>query len=1052
MKKILTLFFVFLFVMVVSDMKLFKVNAEDTIITLSETKNHILADVDEVIDTTQIRMDGDFGLIYLNQATLTSTSPEVAITPTTITVSAKGVYPVQLTYGTDQLMLYVITKLSTETEYVIYEENFNSYANGALPSGFTMLNNVGQTGGSAAINNQRLMLSPSTIVLFPSYLSSFSNYIIEADMRMTDAANASRWTSVVFRYSTENYYQMAIRQDAMLANGVEFAKRSEGAWNVPATAAYSEALNPASTYNLKIDVFETSVKESINGTELITYDSLFEYTKGRIGVQADNVTVYYDNIKITLPEDYVTEDRFEFTQIVDVYQPTTNIVAPATTLVWFNNLTQLDLAREVERPATMIFRVDELLNVLDASGNILTTAMDAMIAIDGEIIPAFYTNDITTAEAVAEMLKDNRILDVFLISDESDVILAARNIHNVIRGVKHYPMEGISELSEEDMMDIRRETNSAQAVASIIPSTLLTRDKVFYMQKRLMTVWGSSSDDQSSLLHTILTGVNGILSNNFEEIFDLYQLFPANTHVRKPIMIAHRGLYEGYGASAENTIESALIALERGADVLELDVHITNDLEVVIIHDTSTARTAPDFDPITVSSAFLHQLKEIYLADPASDRTDLKIPTFREYLTAFKGTGVVIFIEIKPTVPLLNEYVRDIIEELDMFDQTVVITFGQQNIRDLNTLYPEMANGWLNSSVLNANNLESSLLNMISSIVPINSTLNPNYGPLSEAFADAIVHRGLTVWPWTIDEYESIINLYNFGVGGLTTNYIGYIEDTFNEFNLAQSKFEYVLGQSAPFTIQASISTPKGLTYPVKPTYTIFDPESTGIGFDHNGTINQVTQPGLAYAYTVFSSSFPDGSVLNLASELIQIQVRDPYTYQISFDTDQGSTVDPVSVTESGTLNLPANPTKTGYQFDGWYQDEAYTEEVESGLVPMENMTLYAKWLPITYTIEFETDGAALIDDQVVNFGDMVVLPDDPEKEGFDFKGWYTDMNFDQAFDEGVAPQSNLVLYARFEESSALTPFGIIGIIVGSTALIAGGLFLSLRFIKLKKI
>ncbi|MDO9630060.1 MAG: hypothetical protein Q7I99_09190, partial [Acholeplasmataceae bacterium] len=156
------------------------------------------------------KVKGAFGEIFLNQATLASANPSVTITANSISVSEKGVFPIGFSYQSNNMTLYLISKLASETEYVIYQQDFTGVPSGAIPSSLSLFNNLGAAGGSAAIDNGRLLLSPYTIVLFPSYLSGFSNYIIETDMRMTSAANSSRWTSVMFRYTTENYFQMAV--------------------------------------------------------------------------------------------------------------------------------------------------------------------------------------------------------------------------------------------------------------------------------------------------------------------------------------------------------------------------------------------------------------------------------------------------------------------------------------------------------------------------------------------------------------------------------------------------------------------------------------------------------------------------------------------------------------------------------------------------------------------------------------------------------------------------------------------------------------------------
>jgi glycerophosphoryl diester phosphodiesterase len=840
---------------------------------LTSTSTHLLTNVDEAIDTSVIRVRGAFGEIFLNQATLTSANSAVTITANAITVSEKGIFPISFQYPGTTMTLHVISKLATETEYVIYEENF-SYPNGAIPSSLTLLNNVGQPGGSAAIDGNRLLLSPSTIVLFPSYLQGFSNYIIETDMRMSSAANSSRWTSVMFRYQTENYYQMAVRQDATLPNGVEFAKRVEGSWNVTGTGSYTEALAPGTTYRLKVDVNGTTVKEFINDTEIINYDAAFEFTHGRIGVQADNVNVYYDNVKITLPEDYIEVDQYQFQQVVDVYKPTTGIVAPATTLVWFNELSQLDDFSAAIRPATAIFRINEDLDVVDASGNVLLPLYDALLAVDGKVIPAFYTNNATTAASLGSTLRNYRIFDTFIVSDDGDVILAAREAHSLMRGVLNFPMTDVESLSKEDLIEVRKATNTAQAVASIIPVHLLNQDLVHYMQQRVMTVWTTADNDDVSQYKAILSGANGIITQDFESLFEKYASLGPNTHVRRPLMIAHRGLYAGGLSSApENTIEASQEALSKGADIIEFDVYLTLDQEVIVIHDATTARTAPGYDSLTISQSTLEQVKSVNLVDPIGGRENLKIPTLREFMTAFKDEDVVLFIEIKPTSDLLVLRVAEIIEDLDMYDQSAIITFSTANIQSMNVHMPELSNGHLTGAVLNAQNLNTSLTNLFSTNVPINSTLNPSYGALTRNFVEAIVHRGITVWPWTLNEYNVIVQYYNYGVGGITTDHLGYIQDTFNRVVFDTYNHLTLLEDATDIRIRAAIETPAGLSYPYMPEMTIIDDGGTGIVIDLNGNVTQVNSTGTAHAFTKFNSTMPNGISFTITGDLVTIDI-----------------------------------------------------------------------------------------------------------------------------------------------------------------------------------
>ena len=820
-----------------------------------------------------IKVKGTFGLTTLDQTTLTSTHPEVTITSNAITVSQKGIYTVTMSYQSVTYTLKLFIKNASDTEYVLYDESF-SYPNGALPSGLQRYNNLGASGGSAAIEGEQLLLSPYTIVLLPSYLQGFTNYIIEADMKMTAAANAARWTSIMYRYQTENYYQMAIRQDATTANGVEFAKRTNGAWNVAQTAAFTEALNPATAYRLKVDIKDSTVKQYINNTLMMTYESAFEYKYGRIGLQADNATVYYDNVKITLPESHVEIERFQFQQVPNVYHPSESIIAPASTIVWFNDASEMTQLTSTVRPATVIFRINADLEIIDEDGVIYQTLYDTLIEIDGLLIPGFYVEDASIATALAERLKTYAILDTFIFSKDEDVILAAREAHQLMRGVLMFDLEGKTELLEEDLLEIRRQTNRAEAVAAVLPVHLVSRHSVEYLQQRLMTIWVQATDETVSQYKAILSGAQGIITQEYMSLFAKYSMLPENTQVRRPMMIAHRGLYAGAQSSApENTIEAALASVTKGADILELDVYRTSDNQVVIIHDGSTARTAPGYPALTISSSTLAQIKEVNLADPIGGRIDLKIPTLIEYFQALKGSGAVIFIEIKPNDPLLVHLVASLIEEYDMYDQSVMITFGAQNIIDMKTVYPDLSNGLLTSSVLNASSVPTSMANTLTTVIPIKSTLNTSYGALTKDFMKQLIHRGITVWPWTLNDFPTLNTYYGYGVNGITTDHIGYYENTFNRLQVKDYPSQVDWEDRLNVKIEVELQAPNGTTYPYRPEYIIIDDGATGVVFDEFGQIESITNPGTIYMYATFDSFLPDGTKITILTDLIEFEV-----------------------------------------------------------------------------------------------------------------------------------------------------------------------------------
>ncbi|MBR4727690.1 MAG: InlB B-repeat-containing protein [Clostridia bacterium] len=101
--------------------------------------------------------------------------------------------------------------------------------------------------------------------------------------------------------------------------------------------------------------------------------------------------------------------------------------------------------------------------------------------------------------------------------------------------------------------------------------------------------------------------------------------------------------------------------------------------------------------------------------------------------------------------------------------------------------------------------------------------------------------------------------------------------------------------------------------------------------------------------------------------------------YVITFDTDGGSEIDPISGVYGTAVTPPADPTKEGYLFASW--DPAIPETI-----PGANLTVTAQW--VTPTITFDTDGGSAIAPISQVAGTAVTPPANPTKEGFIFNGW----------------------------------------------------------------
>ncbi len=138
--------------------------------------------------------------------------------------------------------------------------------------------------------------------------------------------------------------------------------------------------------------------------------------------------------------------------------------------------------------------------------------------------------------------------------------------------------------------------------------------------------------------------------------------------------------------------------------------------------------------------------------------------------------------------------------------------------------------------------------------------------------------------------------------------------------------------------------------------------------------------------------------------------------YTVTFNSEGGSSVPSQTVPYGENATKPADPTKTGYTFAGWYKDEAYTTQWDfDNDVVTQDITLYAKWTINQYTVTFNSEGGSSVPSQTVPYGGKVTKPADPTKTGYTFAGWYKDEAYTTQwdFDNDVVTQ-DITLYAKW--------------------------------------
>lgn len=150
-----------------------------------------------------------------------------------------------------------------------------------------------------------------------------------------------------------------------------------------------------------------------------------------------------------------------------------------------------------------------------------------------------------------------------------------------------------------------------------------------------------------------------------------------------------------------------------------------------------------------------------------------------------------------------------------------------------------------------------------------------------------------------------------------------------------------------------------------------------------------------------------------IATCLVTIKLKQ---YTVTFNSNGGSEVLSQTLYEGETLTRPNHPSKPGHYFNGWYFDRSFKEPFSFNYPITESFTLYAKWVPLDYTITFVTNSPTIIEPKKVTYNQYLEKPDEPQKDGFTFIGWYIDEDLTIPFNYQINPiVQNLTVYAKWE-------------------------------------
>jgi glycerophosphoryl diester phosphodiesterase len=230
-----------------------------------------------------------------------------------------------------------------------------------------------------------------------------------------------------------------------------------------------------------------------------------------------------------------------------------------------------------------------------------------------------------------------------------------------------------------------------------------------------------------------------------------------------PLNLGHRG---ASAAAPANTLAAFRLALELGADGFELDVQLTADNELVVMHDYSVDHTTDGSG--LVQQKTLAELKKLDAGVRFAPRfAGERIPTLREVF-AMAGKGPCINVEIKTTSPRgkgLEPRLVALIREYGLGERLVLSSFNPFALWRMRRLAPD-----LKLALLYADDLPTYLRDRWLAFLSHPNALNPKYTMATTDHVRWAQAHGYELYVWTVDDESEMRRLAGLGVTGIISN------------------------------------------------------------------------------------------------------------------------------------------------------------------------------------------------------------------------------------------------------------------------------------------
>lgn len=670
----------------------------------------------------------------------------------------------------------VVSAFAAAGDSVSYTADFSD----GVPSDWQLYDKSDVSNTTASAGNGTAVLTHSNdsigaalyhggVYMVGTELGDLSDFELKLTFRFVSYSNNTRWIGV--------YYHTRINDDGKMSgylmnlrvngNSAQSTVTSSPSYNDTENVASGAVLTDGSYHTMYIKCNDGVVEHYVDDVKVIEYELNSKIgilgginTEGGFAIGVNRSVIEISSLEISGTQAEAASE--ESSTLCETTVATTRLVGAPTIVTRVQESADLEALASDESAATAILTIDGNLNVLGNGSSSLGT-LDSVISeyLGKSVIPAINVTDQSSAEALIAWVKETNALDIAVVSSDLALLKTVRSAVPWVRGIADFSvLDGIN------CDDIVANATAAYAHIVILNESAATAENVRYLQARLKTVWlESSASTAFGIAAVISNGEFGIVTNSPAEAYEALKYYTqTNSLARVPFSVAHRGLCL---TNYENSIEGTIAAYESGATHVEMDLQLTSDGHIVIMHDDTIDRTTNGSG--SVSALTLEQLKRYKITKNYNGVVlgdGVEIPTLEEMYQAVADIDVVLILEIKTTDSLLVAKLKELTDEYSyMYGKIIVTSFYLDQLEDMKEIMPETPTAYLMSSFA-----YSDLNTALYTFGYYNTVFDAGYGGMGTYFLNALRDRGYMSFLWTYGSASDVIQYFASGAMGMSTN------------------------------------------------------------------------------------------------------------------------------------------------------------------------------------------------------------------------------------------------------------------------------------------